>query len=350
MTQLDKEVTLKYTDHFINTVYKLNRTISTLEWSGVLFYKVLNEQNLNFTLELVDIYLMDIGSVTSTSYKFDNDIIDYFTETGYIEQDVIMGHIHSHNKMSVFFSGTDISEVEDNSKYHRIYLSVIVNNNMDLTYKLTIKEKITYNIVAKGVLEYNTLQEREFVETKVVEQINCITGPVLNISEFVTKDIILERLQLLSNKPTKQSNKYYDFDNDDIYFPKKKEHIPHKSLRTPTLFDNVNDYIKIPKATKSDIVTILTEIIEEYGSNYFMKKLSVIGVLKRIIKLDSYIASGIAEDIAKLIEKNHELEAFYNLNNIYSYLCEMYEPSQYGINNFYRNIEYNVTRNSSITY
>lgn len=42
-----------------------------------------------------------------------------------------IGHIHSHNTMGVFFSGTDWGELEDNAPNHNYYLSLIVNNFMD---------------------------------------------------------------------------------------------------------------------------------------------------------------------------------------------------------------------------
>ena len=52
-----------------------------------------------------------------------------------------MGHIHSHNSMDVFFSATDMEELEDNSPNHAFYLSLIVNNAGDRMAKVSLFSK-----------------------------------------------------------------------------------------------------------------------------------------------------------------------------------------------------------------
>jgi hypothetical protein len=50
--------------------------------------------------------------------------------------------------MNVFFSGTDMGELNDNSPKHNIYLSLIVNNYLDMTAKLAFIGK-PYSYVCK---------------------------------------------------------------------------------------------------------------------------------------------------------------------------------------------------------
>jgi hypothetical protein len=73
--------------------------------------------------------------------------------------------------MAVFFSGTDMSELDDNSISHNFYLSLIVNNFMDFTAKVafrgTAESKISMPYIA---LDENgnkyTMEDSNFVVKK----------------------------------------------------------------------------------------------------------------------------------------------------------------------------------------
>ena len=127
--------------------------IPKVEWSGVLFYKVIGSitKPAGFECIITDILPMDMGSKTYTEYQFDQTVADY------IEQDDErfdwkIGHIHSHNTMKTYFSGTDMSELNDNSEFHNYYLSLIVNNFMDMT------AKIAYRATTEG-FSYTAIDE-----------------------------------------------------------------------------------------------------------------------------------------------------------------------------------------------
>lgn len=105
--------------------------ISEVEWSGLLIYKVIGDvtEPSKCTLDIVDIVPMDKGSSTYTEYILDPEVImEYFMEHPEYMDECSVGHIHSHNKMSTFFSGTDMAELHDNAPNHNMYLSLIVNN------------------------------------------------------------------------------------------------------------------------------------------------------------------------------------------------------------------------------
>lgn len=118
------------------------RNISQVEWSGVLFYHLIGEFGADdFKVELDDIFLMDIGTSVYTEYEWDQDIIKHMMENPTLLESK-KGHIHSHNNMSVFFSGTDKQELHDNSPFHNFYLSLIVNNRNDMEAKISFVSKI----------------------------------------------------------------------------------------------------------------------------------------------------------------------------------------------------------------
>lgn len=87
-------------------------------------------------LTVEDILPMNKGTQAYTEYSLDERVIDYMMDNETMEKGWKMGHIHSHNTMAVFFSGTDWSELEDNAPHHNFYLSLIVNNFMDFCAKV----------------------------------------------------------------------------------------------------------------------------------------------------------------------------------------------------------------------
>lgn len=122
-----------------NQIQYLCQQIAKVEWSGILFYKtegsIQNPETFKIILE--DILPLHKGTSTYTEYTFDERVIEFMELEGneHLEECRI-GHIHSHNTMGVFFSGTDWSELEDNAPNHNYYLSLIVNNFMDFCAKV----------------------------------------------------------------------------------------------------------------------------------------------------------------------------------------------------------------------
>lgn len=113
--------------------------VPNLEWSGVLFYTTegeFGEENFKVTAE--EVYLMDIGTSSFTGYDYEPDLIEYMMKNPKL-MDMHKGHIHSHNTMPVFFSGTDTAEIHDNSEFHNYYLSLIVNNKNEMTAKIAFR-------------------------------------------------------------------------------------------------------------------------------------------------------------------------------------------------------------------
>ena len=91
---------------------------------------------------------MDKGSAGYTEYEFNEDFIAYlYKHPEKIEMNI--GHIHSHNNMQTFFSGEDRSELETNCEKHNMYLSLIVNNKLEMTAKLVFVGSNEVNITAK---------------------------------------------------------------------------------------------------------------------------------------------------------------------------------------------------------
>lgn len=130
---MQNKVKLLIPDEIKDKIQFLCKKIAKDEWSGVLFYTVKGDIDKPSKMEITvkDILLMDRGTATYTSFDWDEDVVGYMMDN---EEaiDWHKGHIHSHNTMRVFFSGTDDSELNDNCTNHNFYLSVIVNNYTDI--------------------------------------------------------------------------------------------------------------------------------------------------------------------------------------------------------------------------
>lgn len=142
--------------------------MSSVEWSGVLFYTTegtFGQEDFKCIAE--ELYLMDIGTSGYTEYEYGPDFVKHLMDNPRLRP-MQKGHIHSHNRMSVFFSGTDTDELHSNSEHHNFYLSLIVNNDNDMVAKIAFRAvqtslKLEFKN-AKGELVTETLKDKtEFI-------------------------------------------------------------------------------------------------------------------------------------------------------------------------------------------
>lgn len=127
----------------------LCKNIWDIEWSGVLFYKVSGSfENKSLVITCVDIFQMDEGSAAYTEYNMSPDVVGYICDhPELLEEGVYQGLIHSHNKMSSFFSGTDVNTLSKEGNDMNHFVSLIVNNEGKYTAAVTRKFKVAQTIV-----------------------------------------------------------------------------------------------------------------------------------------------------------------------------------------------------------
>lgn len=102
----------------------------------MLFYKIrdLSKDMSLFEADVVDFFPMSVDSAGHTDFEYEANYVKYMIDNNLLEHD--KGLIHSHNNMGVFFSGEDMSELQDNTPNHTFYLSLIVNNRFDVMAKM----------------------------------------------------------------------------------------------------------------------------------------------------------------------------------------------------------------------
>ena len=227
------------------------------EWSGVLFYSVTGsiKDPANFKIEIEDILPMDKGTSVYTSYDLDERFINYLMEDPK-RMKYKVGHIHSHNVMNVFFSGTDMLELNDSAPAYNYYLSLIVNNYMEMTAKVaftatasTTIKNVDYMSVDEAGKRY-VMEQKDFTfEKEKLFVYDCgITVPSIDIvvdEEFaagVAKILIPKPVKVYTT-PVPAVAKVYPSLNKiptRVYPPKKADKEVSISEKYKNFFDGVD--------------------------------------------------------------------------------------------------------------
>lgn len=126
------------------------------EYSGVLFYDYTGRfEDNSLVLTAKDFCLMDYGSATYTEFNKSAEICNYMIEHDLLECQ--QGLMHSHDRMSTFFSGTDLGTLQEEGSDMNNFLSLIVNNAGQYTAAITRKVKHIPHVTE--VLEYEFFGE-----------------------------------------------------------------------------------------------------------------------------------------------------------------------------------------------
>jgi len=131
--KLPGKATLNLTSNIMDQIDYLHKIVGGVEWSGVLVYRIVEgsiEDYENLEIEVLEILPMDVGTSGYTEYELDSS--DEYTfnnlcDRVMMDDNLKIGHIHTHHNMNCFFSGTDTQELHDNAGNHNYYLSLIVN-------------------------------------------------------------------------------------------------------------------------------------------------------------------------------------------------------------------------------
>lgn len=195
----------------LHQIQYLCKKIPKVEWSGALFYTTEGsiENPETFKINLKTILPLDMGSAAYTEYNLDDRFMDFIEEDFEERSTWKLGHIHSHNVMSVFFSGTDMAELNDNAPAHNFYLSLIVNNYMDFIAKVAFIGEARKDIkqvpyTAKNADGHDYIIEKQDFEVNTTKLFiyNCeIITPSTEL--FVSNEFVNQVNKIMEPKPVK---------------------------------------------------------------------------------------------------------------------------------------------------
>ncbi len=175
VNKTEGNIKLTVTEGIINKIRYICGEFPTKEWSGVLFYDIkgsLKKPNL-IEIKAFDFYPLDLGSASYTEFEYSPDFAAYIARNPLL-MDHQMGLIHSHNNMSVFFSGTDTATLQEQAPLYKKFLSVIVNNRLDIVAKLAV------------YTESDIINNTEIISTTNYQDIDY-TNKKINNSSKITK-------------------------------------------------------------------------------------------------------------------------------------------------------------------
>lgn len=196
-------------------------------------------ENDDFCLRAEDMLLLDIGSSTFTKWETCPEIMTYEVEHPEL-LNCKEGFIHSHNRMSTFFSGTDNDTLLEFGQEYANLLSLIVNNAG--TYNAIYTVHYSEKKISKGVRTiYSSNGTREVQFESPESSCNVVDGYIMkveiehreksfqeldaDIDDILKKKEEEKKKQQTSYKsafsiPTKPwSDKSWWDDNDDYYPP-----------------------------------------------------------------------------------------------------------------------------------
>lgn len=252
MLEIDQEISLIMPAELLGKIWYLCHEINNVEWSGLLFYQPIGDIKDLSTFKIIakDVYLMDIGTSAYTEYSFNESIMNFYDKFPEA-MNYKIAHIHSHNSMNSFFSSTDNDELKDNAKNYNYYLSLIVNNKMDMVAKLAMAGKSTQILTLKdnnGLLFNLNTKEKSIIGT--------INVNVFPFDENLTE--IEKRVKELKDKEKEKEEerrKSFDYTRNtvigtDVYNRYDSIGYNYNTRNNPynyqqNLFDNTNNQARI---------------------------------------------------------------------------------------------------------
>ena len=195
----------------LHQIQYLCKKIAEVEWSGALFYTTEGsiEKPETFKVTLKTILPLDKGSKAYTEYNLDERFMDFIEEDFEERCTWKLGHIHSHNSMGVFFSGTDMAELNDNAPAHNFYLSLIVNNAMDFLAKVAFIGEAKKDIkqvpyTAKNVQGQDYIIEKQDFEVNTQKLFIYDCEIYSDLQELsITDQFIAQVAKIMEPKPVK---------------------------------------------------------------------------------------------------------------------------------------------------
>jgi len=233
----------------LHQIQYLCKLISKVEWSGALFYTTEGsiEKPETFKITLKTILPLDMGSQAYTEYNLDERFMDFVEEDFEERCTWKLGHIHSHNSMAVFFSGTDMAELNDNAPAHNFYLSLIVNNAMDFLAKVAFIGEAKKDIkqvpyTAKNVQGHDYIIEKQDFEVNNQKLFIFDCDIYSDLQELsVTEQFINQVAKIMEPKPVKTFPRQVTTNQTKGWSRQDQREIDAWNegfKKTPTLFDD----------------------------------------------------------------------------------------------------------------
>ncbi len=291
--KIEDKVKIIIPEDVIKKIQYLCTIISTVEWSGILFYTVKGtiKNPSKMVITLKDILPMDRGSASSTEFTYDKRYVEFLMNNEE-RLNYKSGLIHSHNNMGVFYSSIDQDELKNNSKSHNFYLSVVVNNKLDIIGRIGIsgvaetEVSINYESLDENGKPYILSPSTLKVKSEKLYYLDCnveYTIPVSSIEEeFInnTNYILNKKNEKIFLSPTSTKKEissypskfnYPIWRNDYDNFPKTKGNIELERNNSKKVYNPDRNITRIDNIESENPLEEICKnfLIETFGLDMF---------------------------------------------------------------------------------
>lgn len=315
----EETIDLILSHEFMAQAYRLHSQFPKgIEFCGILIY----EQEDDNTLIAHGIYPVNLGSSGFTEGLY----AEYLPEVSFMYPKIIdeknpwkVGMIHTHHSMETYFSGEDLDELKQNSKFHKFYLSLIINYRGDFSAKVSIHTsmKSEYTVTNISGKSQKVTSEEEFLYVY-----NCNILYERNYEEFEDAvDRCIKEYETVGKKRKNKKGYYNYYDKSNGYKENKDWYIDSKQ---DSLFSSPD--------SNSDILeeTVLSKLMLR-NNNYksgFLTALEVLGNIHKNKKGAEIYNEKIKRDA---LTQYKELKKIYKddlkASNILAYLNYFIETS-----------------------
>lgn len=167
---------------------------------GIFIYETEGEFPEDFIIKGIDVIPTAYGEPSEVGENTNIDVMTKVLDLEYEEYS--RGLIHSHCNMGTGFSSTDTNQVQKAASKLPYYLSVVVNNRLEITAKVAIKSTEEYtgfsyfkNLKNKLVKSPKTFKQESYeiieleVEIKVPNYINRLLPNVRSMQNYSSRPI-----------------------------------------------------------------------------------------------------------------------------------------------------------------
>lgn len=274
------------------------------------------------------LFLLDIGNQSYTEYDpADPELIKFMMANPHVLS-YKKGHIHSHNNMPVFFSGTDNEELVDNVPFHNFYLSLIVNNKNEMCAKIAFKAKTETetHLTLTFMDEKGKEKKKKLMNTKEAESIYVYKCVIEKTEEAVPesfkarfqevqseKDRVLAKAAALKekalsgtfdiNEKWRQAYLFDDF-GGSAKFPtgEKKTSVVERSNRVdPHIYSMLTKLLSLDPLYEGTLGGVLKKLNEDFYSTEGAPSGAIIYFDSLVIRSVDFYIEAFPEDTIKML-------------------------------------------------
>jgi hypothetical protein len=266
-------------EHVLKKILFWNSNDNRKEISGSALYQIIDKTKTGYpeTILLEDFIIHDMGSFSTTEFDGKTQASIFKTWKGKINENTIIGIIHSHVEMETRHSTVDVKEIEESTPLLNFFISSIFNHNLSISSKISYKDQY-------GFVKINDIKNIEYGFSEINKEFNIEKEKVLSAYEAKSKNV----LEYRSQTGYREIGDY--FHNNDYYTGYSNTQI-HQMVLEEMIRGNLklSELEKKYVYEKGSWITKNKERKRQYSLLSDYDKLSV------LIAIDLFVTDGILE-------------------------------------------------------